>query len=78
LDISAPDARAKLATLGIQYVVVSLGDYTRRREMLQEAHVLLPLAARAAAPAWMAPEPNKLLGFRVLESESDGTLLLTP
>jgi hypothetical protein len=46
--------------------------------MLQEAHVLLPLAARAAAPAWMAPEPNKLLGFRVLESESDGTLLLTP
>ena len=70
--------QTQLRARGVRYVVVSLAYYARRREILDEAHVLLPLDQEGTASAWLAPEPADLLRFTVIRAEGDGSLLLSP
>jgi len=68
----------RLRAMGVGFVVVSVPDYVRRREMLEEAHVLLPVDQEGNAVAWLAPEPADLLRMHVVRADVDGSLLLTP
>lgn len=77
-DLTDPNVQTQLRARGVRYVVVSLADYARRREILDEAHVLLPLDQEGTASAWLAPEPADLLRLTVIRAEGDGSLLLSP
>ena len=75
-DLSAPATARRLESMGTQYVVVSLNDYVRRREMLREAHLLLPADQYQSSAAWLVPEPASLLALRLERTATDGTMLL--
>jgi hypothetical protein len=75
-NLSDPNTGRLLRELGAQYLIVSLSDYSRRREMLREAHILLPLDQEEGTSAWVAPEPVDILRFQLVSARADGTVLL--
>jgi hypothetical protein len=74
-DLSAPGTLQRLRSIGTQYIVVSLEDYSRRRDILQKARVVLPLDQYEDSSAWLTPEPSDLLGMRPVNTQADGTML---
>jgi len=77
-DLSNPQVQDRLRAMGVSFVVVSVPDYVRRREMLDEAHVLLPVDQEGNAVSWLAPEPGELVRLHVIRADIDGSLLLAP
>jgi hypothetical protein len=75
-DLALPGTLQRLRSLGVAYAVVSPGDYSRRREILSEAHVILPLDQLISSPGWLAPEPADLSGMPIVRSQSDGSFLI--
>lgn len=76
-DLTAAETIPRLRRIGVQYVVLSLSDYTRRRDILDEAHVLLPLDQEGAAKSWIVPDPSSLSALTLVRSRNDGTFLFT-
>jgi hypothetical protein len=76
-DLSAPDTLSRLRANGVRYVVVALGDYPRRSEILRAGHILLPEDQDWNSAAWLAPDPTALVRSNVTtRAAGSGTLVL--
>lgn len=75
-DLSAYDTLPQLRRAGVRLIVVSLDDYSRRREILREAHILLPADRREATKSWSVPDASQLGAARVVRTDADGVLVL--
>ena len=76
-DLAARDTIASLRAAGVRYVIVSLQDYPRRRELLNVAHVVLPADQELPTAAWVVPSPDSLLRDGRLVTNVDGTLVIS-
>jgi hypothetical protein len=76
-NLSDPSTLSRLRARGVRYVIVSLGDYPRRAEILREGHVMLPDDQDWNPAAWTAPDPTALSQRNVSSrAETGGTVVL--
>ncbi|GAC1309590.1 MAG: hypothetical protein NVS2B3_01210 [Vulcanimicrobiaceae bacterium] len=70
-DLADPGMVDRLKSQGVRYIVVSLDEYSRRREILRNARLLLPNDRERQSSAWTAPTPERLVSFRSLHVGRD-------